>query len=72
MLPETEVLISGSYDGTIRLWNDDGMEQKVLKPADFGPEIDKESVSAMIVLKDRRIIGGGRGGFVRVWDSDRL
>jgi WD40 repeat protein len=69
MLPDNETLGSSSYDGTIRLWNvHEGTEQKALHPRDFSPEIEHESVSAMILLPDRRIISGGRGGYVRVWD----
>lgn len=86
MLPSGQTLVTGSYDGTIRLWDTIlGVCKMTLKASERVEEgqegqehspnqpIDKkkytETVFAMKVLKDSRIVSGGTGGFVRIWDG---
>lgn len=74
MLPDETTLITGSYDGTIRLWDlTTGKESRLLQiPEDKRIEMNSnkysESVSAMLLVPKGRILAGGIGGFVRVWD----
>src|ERR1700753_3114807 len=79
---DQKLLVSSSYDGSIRVWNiESGAHILTCKPED-GDEIIrsvtdtkgnvrifKESVYAMIATLDGRFISGGTSGYVRVWNS---
>jgi WD40 repeat protein len=77
VIPGQNVLISGSHDGSIRLWDGEtGVQKVALEIEDRDDNAIqvrgrkfKETVTSMLVLKDGRIIAGGVGGFVRVWDA---
>jgi WD40 repeat protein len=76
LLPGEDSLVTGSHDGSIRIWDLKGGTQKAVLQVQQADEstVDTkrkraETVSAMLVLEDGRVITGGVGGFVRVWDS---
>ncbi|KAF2433199.1 WD40 repeat-like protein [Tothia fuscella] len=76
-LPGQSAIVSGSHDGSIRIWDAENGEQKsCFIPADRSERTlhlkgrtYQETVSAMLVVIDGRIIAGGWSGVVRVWDS---
>jgi WD40 repeat protein len=83
LLPSNQnLLVSSSYDGTVRVWDIksgaqtmafqllDGNE-KVHSSPDSQESFDAErkSVSATVATSDGRIIFGGGSGRVRVWNT---
>ena len=79
---DQKLLVSGSYDGSIRVWDIElgaqtltcELEDRDKRTFSFtdskgGVRTYKESVSSTVVTLDGRFISGGVGGFVRVWNS---
>lgn len=59
----TNRIVTGHMDGTVRLWNMQSKEAKVLRG-------HSGAVVATIVNRDGKIISGSEDGELRVWDID--
>lgn len=62
--PDGRCAVSGSEDGTVRVWNLDTAECRVLKG-------HQRAVRAVVVTPDGRcVVSGDYGGWMRVWDLE--
>ena len=66
-LPDGRRIVTGSYDGTVKVWNMDNGEQE-LEGAAMG---HKSNISSLVVTRDgTKIVSGDDNGNIKVWNVE--